>query len=61
MLKRQLIIIKNKLTDNHNHHYGFQININEFVKIMAFLYGYKEDIGIIIFNILISIKQYWKK
>ena len=54
-----LIIIKNKLNDNNNHHYDFQNNIEEFVKIIVFTYGYKEDIGII-FNIFITIKQYCK-
>ena len=37
---RLIIIIKNKLTDNHNHHYDFQINIDEFVKIIVFVYEY---------------------
>ena len=48
--------MKNKLSDNHNHHYDFQNNIDEFVEIIAFIYGNKEDIGIIL-NIFITIKQ----
>ena len=52
--------MKNKLSDNHNHHYDFQNNIDEFVEIIAFIYGNKEDIGIIL-NIFITIKKFCKK
>ena len=34
--------MKNKLSDNHNHHYDFQNNIYEFVEIIAFIYGKKK-------------------
>jgi len=38
------LIIKIKLSDSHNHHYDFENTIEEFIKIMLFTQGYKDDI-----------------
>ena len=52
-----LIIIKVKLGETNNTKYNFKNTIEEFIKIILFTQGYKNDIKIL-FNIFIDVKNY---
>ena len=51
------LIIKVKLSDNHNQNYEFENKIEEFIKIVLFTQGYKEDIKIL-FDTFIEVQKY---
>ena len=51
------LIIKIKLSDNHNQNYDFDYTMNEFIKIIVFTQSYKEDIKNL-FTTFISIIKY---
>ena len=53
------LIIKVKLSGNHNHNYNFTYTFEEFIKIILFTQGYKEDIKIIL-NIFSDLLNYCK-
>ena len=38
------LIIKIRFSENHNHYYDFEYSFDEFIKIILFTQGYKEDI-----------------
>ena len=53
------LIIKVKLSGNHNHNYNFTYTFEEFIKIILFTQGYKDDIKIIL-NIFSHLLNYCK-
>ena len=57
LLKFLILITKVKISDNHNQYYDFENTIEEFVKIVLFLQGYKEDIKNI-FELYLEIQKY---
>ena len=51
------LIIKVKLSDNHNEKYTFKNTLEEFIKIVLFAQGYKEDIKNL-FDTFIEVQKY---
>ena len=51
------LILKVKFSENHNHIYDFENTIEEFIKIVLFTQGYKEDIKNL-FDTFIEIQKY---
>ena len=60
IIKILLIIIEVKLSQNNLLNYKFKYTIDEFIKIILYIEGYKDDIKNI-FNILIDIQKYKDK
>ena len=57
IFKFLIIIIKVKLGESNNTNYNFSYSIEEFIKIILFTQGYKNDIKNL-FNIFIDVKKY---
>ena len=51
------LIIKVKISDNHNANYEFKYTLEEFIKIVLFAQGYKEDIKNL-FDTFIEVQKY---